>query len=239
VTAEKRIREAIRSLAVIAESAPDVRLLLAGEVVPTYDMHVEARRLGVEDKVVCLGYVAEDMIDDVLSASDVGLCMRWPTSRETSASWLRWLASGKPSIVTDLVHTADVPVINPRDWTVLDAEGSDRAVSVSVEMIDEADLLTFAMRRLARDGRMRARLGDNARELSARRFRIDRMIIEYEDALMAALEYAAPAAAVVAEQPAHFRSDGFRFAGELLREARLPPDRVAGLWTDTRGGIDD
>ena len=85
VTAEKRIREAIRSLAAIAESAPEVRLLLSGEPVPTYDMRAEARRLGFEDKVVFLGYLPEDMVDDVLVASDVTLCMRWPTSRETSA----------------------------------------------------------------------------------------------------------------------------------------------------------
>jgi glycosyltransferase involved in cell wall biosynthesis len=239
VTAEKRIREAIRSLAAIAESTPAVRLLLAGEPVPTYDMRAEARRLGVEDKVVFLGYVPEDMVDDVLAASDVTLCMRWPTSRETSASWLRCLAAEKPSIVTDLVHTADVPVINPRDWTVLGAEGSDRAVSVSVEMIDEPQLLTFAMRRLARDGRMRARLGVHARELWARRFQMDRMIIEYEQAITSALACAAPEAAAVADQPPHLRADGFAWTAELLRESRISPDRIAGLWTETRGRIDD
>ena len=239
VTAEKRIREAIRSLAAIAESAPEVRLLLAGEPVPTYDMRAEARRLGVEDKVIFLGYLPEDMVDDVLVASDVTLCMRWPTSRETSASWLRCLAAGKPSIVTDLVHTADVPVINPRDWTVLAAGDSDRAVAVSVEMIDEADLLTFAMRRLARDGRMRTRLGVNARELWARRFQMNRMMSEYEHAITAALACAAPGAAAVAEQPPHLRDGGFAFTGELLREMRIPPDRITGLWTDTRGRIDD
>ena len=239
VTPEKRIREAIRSLAAIAETAPDVRLVLAGEPVPTYDMRAEARRLGVEDKVVFLGYIPEDMVDDVLAASDVTLCMRWPTSRETSASWLRCLAAGKPSIVTDLVHTADVPVINPRDWTVLAAGDSDRAVSVSVEMIDEAVLLTFAMRRLARDGRMRARLAVNASELWARRFRMDRMIIEYERAITAALTSVAPGGAAVAEQPPHLRSDGFAFTAELLLDSRLSEGRIAGLWTDTRGRIDD
>ncbi len=237
VTPEKRIREAIRSLAAITESAPEVRLLLAGEPVPTYDMRAEARRLGVEDKVLVLGYLQEDAVDDVLEASDVTLCMRWPTSRETSASWLRCLAAGKPSIVTDLVHTADVPVINPRDWTVLGAGNSDGAVSVSVEMIDEPALLTFAMRRLARDGRMRARLGANARELWARRFRIDRMIPAYENAITAALASVAPAAAV--GQPPHLRSDGVEFTRELLEASRLSARDVTGLWTDTPGYFND
>lgn len=235
VTPEKRIREAIRSLAAIVESAPDVRLLIAGEQVPGYDMRGEARRLGVEDKVVFLDYIHEDVIDDVLEASDVCLCMRWPTSRETSASWLRCLAAGKPSIVTDLVHTADVPVINPRDWTVRGGGGSDRAVSVSVEMINEPDLLTFAMRRLARDSRMRSRLGISARELWAQRFQMDRMTVDYEHAIADALACVAPDAAALAGQPSHLRSNGVEFADELLRHSRIPPGRIAGLWTDTRG----
>jgi hypothetical protein len=45
--------------------------------------------------------------------------MRWPTSRETSASWLRCLAAGKPTISTDLVHTVDIPTLDPRNWSVL------------------------------------------------------------------------------------------------------------------------
>ena len=52
------------------------------------------------------------------ASTDVCLCLRWPTARETSASWLRCLAAGKPTIVTDLVHTADVAVLDPRSWTL-------------------------------------------------------------------------------------------------------------------------
>lgn len=231
VTAEKRIREAIRALAAIAGTAPDVRLVLAGEAVATYDMRAEARRLGVEDKVVFLGYVPEDTVDDVLAASDVSLCMRWPTSRETSASWLRCLAAGKPTIVTDLVHTADVPVINPGDWRVLGAGDSNGAVSVSVEMIHEPELLTFAMRRLARDERMRGRLGANARKLWARRFRIDRMVLDYEHAIAAALASVAPP--TPPGQPHHLRSDALEFTRELMEESGLSARDIAGLWTDT------
>jgi hypothetical protein len=179
------------------------------------------------------------MVDDVLAASDVCLCMRWPTSRETSASWLRCLAAGKPTIVTDLLHTADVPVLNPSNWTVLGAGDSDRAVAVSIEMIDEANLLTFAMRRLAGDARMRGRLGVNARDLWERRFHMDRMMIEYEHALADALSCPAPVRAAVAEQPQHLREGGFAFTGELLRESRISPERITGLWADTRGRIDD
>src|SRR5581483_2954335 len=44
-----------------------------------------------------------------LAASDVCLCLRWPTALETSAWWLRCMAAARATIVSDLAHTADVP----------------------------------------------------------------------------------------------------------------------------------
>ena len=119
VTPEKRVREAMRALASVIESAPHAHLLVAGEAVDYYDLQSEAERLGLSGRVTFSGYLADEDIDDYLAASDVCLCMRWPTSRETSASWLRCLAAGKPTISTDLVHTVDIPTLDPRNWSVL------------------------------------------------------------------------------------------------------------------------
>jgi hypothetical protein len=126
VTPEKRVREALRALASVAEAAPRAHLLIAGETVDYYDLHAEAEALGIGERVTFAGYLADEEIDDYLDASDVCLCMRWPTSRETSASWLRCLAAGKPTISTDLVHTVDVPTLDPRNWSVLDARLKSR-----------------------------------------------------------------------------------------------------------------
>ena len=113
--------------------------------------------------------------------------MRWPTSRETSASWLRCLAAGRPTISTDLVHTVDIPTLDPRNWSVLaspnagtskdkrDLESETKPVGVSIDILDEDHSLTLAMRRLATDEGLRARLGANARELWQRRFRLEAM----------------------------------------------------------------
>ena len=126
VTPEKRVREAMRALAAIAPGAPRVHLLIAGETVDYYDMLAEAEALGLSGRVTLTGYLADEDIDDHVAASDVCLCMRWPSSRETSASWLRCLAAGKATISTDLVHTVDVPTLDPRDWTVLEARLKSR-----------------------------------------------------------------------------------------------------------------
>ncbi len=92
---------------------------MTGEAVDYYDLQAEAERLALSGRVTFSGYLADEDIDDYLAASDVCLCLRWPTSRETSASWLRCLAAGKPTISTDLVHTVDIPTLDPRNWSVL------------------------------------------------------------------------------------------------------------------------
>jgi glycosyltransferase involved in cell wall biosynthesis len=119
VTPEKRVREAMRALASVMESAPRAHFLVAGEAVDYYDLQSEAESLGLSGRVTFSGYLADEDIDDYLAASDICLCLRWPTSRETSASWLRCLAAGNPTISTDLVHTVDVPTLDPRNWSVL------------------------------------------------------------------------------------------------------------------------
>src|SRR2546430_12142591 len=51
-----------------------------------------------------------------LAACDVTLNLRWPTARETSGPWLRALAAARATVITDLVHHADVPSLDPRTW---------------------------------------------------------------------------------------------------------------------------
>ncbi len=184
VTAEKRIAQAIRGLASIVEVLPDVHLLLVGEAADDCDPLAEARALGralgiekLEKNVTIAGFVSDQEMGDYLAAADVCLCMRWPSSRETSASWLRCLAAGRPTVITDLVHTSDIPALDPRTWTLLHAPQPDSGqggrkksgpvdpVCVSIDIVDEDHSLRLAMRRLATDARLRASLGRRARRL--------------------------------------------------------------------------
>ena len=52
----------------------------------------------------------------LLQAADICACLRWPTNGETSASWLRAMAAGRATIITDLAHQPEVPVVDPRGW---------------------------------------------------------------------------------------------------------------------------
>ncbi len=219
VTPEKRIREAIRALAAMSEAVPDAHVLLAGDTVDYYDPLADARALGVEHKVSVAGYVADDEIDDYIAAADVCLCMRWPTSRETSASWLRCLGAGRPTVTTDLVHTVDIPTIDARNGSLL---GSGDPVGASVDILDEKHSLSLALRRLAQDSRLRDTLGHNARVLWNSRFRLDQMIESYEKVIHLAMKTPQPAAARRAALPAHLLADGTEHGRSILRDAGFP-----------------
>ena len=233
VTPEKRLREAIRALASIVETAPHAHLLVAGETVDYYDLQAEAERLDVSTRVTISGYVSDDEIDNYVAASDVCLCMRWPTSRETSASWLRCLAAGKPTISTDLVHTGDIPTLDPRNWSVVAAfeTGTTNAVEppadappvgVSIDILDEGHSLKLALRRLATDEKLRLALGSNARELWARRFKLETMVEGYRTAIARILQAAPRDADGLKTLPDHLRATGTEHAESLVKEILGP-----------------
>ena len=109
----------------------------------------------------------------------------WWTAQDR-ARGLRWLAAGKPTIVTDLVHASDVPVLDPRDWTVAgrpsarDAAGRPiDPVAVAVDILDEDHSLGLAAARLATDPALRAELGRAARRLWETRYTLERMAAGY------------------------------------------------------------
>ena len=244
VTPAKRIPRAIRQFAAVAARVPSARLLIAGSVVDHYDPAADARSCGVEDRVTIAGHVPNEEVADYLEAADVCLCLRWPTSRETSAGWLRCIAAGRPTIVTDLAHTAHVPAYDPRGWAVVrtparrtDAAGwpvPDEPVCVSIDLLDEDHSLQLAMQRLATDAPFRLRLGHDARAYWSERHTLAGMVSAYVTLLDAALTAPMPDPAAVAALPAHFRSDGTEHASRLLQTMGLDETAIAALWTGER-----
>lgn len=257
VTPEKRISQAIQALASIAEALPHAHLLLAGETVNYYDPRAEAARLRVSERVAVAGFVVEEELAAYLAAADVCLCLRWPSSRETSASWLRCLAAGKATIVTDLVHTVEVPALDPRDWRVLHAPALSRVegpalspvegplapadestepvvtepACVSLDILDEDHSLRLAMRRLGTDAQLRDALGRSARRLWLARFTLERMVQGYREAIDAACAVPVPDKSMRTRLPRHFSTDGTEHAARLLGEMGLAPATIAEIWS--------
>ena len=124
LTPEKRIPQVLAALRAIQPHAPSARLLLAGAPATQYDVAAAIAAHGLEDRVTLTGYLERDAdLTDHIAACDVSLNLRWPTARETSGPWLRALAAGRPTVITDLVHNGDVPSLDPRTWTAREVGG--------------------------------------------------------------------------------------------------------------------
>jgi glycosyltransferase involved in cell wall biosynthesis len=225
ITPEKRIAQVFEALAAVRREVPGVRLRLIGENAAHYALWQDVARHRVGDLIEITGYVDDTHLDAELAAADVCLCLRWPTAHETSASWIRCLAAGRPTVVTDQLTTVDVPTLDPRHWqlrhTRTDAASVfqppnplDAAVAVSIEMADEAHMLRQAVRRLATDASLRARLGTNARLWWEAHHTLDRMQRDYRRVLHWAA--ALPDPPVPSQWPSHLLPDPAVFARSLI-----------------------
>jgi glycosyltransferase involved in cell wall biosynthesis len=216
VTPEKRLLPLLEAAAVVRRYHPALRILLVGPEHAHFDVRAVALAVGVADLLTITGYVDERELPAYLGAVDVVSSLRFPSAGETSASWLRALAAGRPTVITDLAQLADVPTIDPRSRTVVHARPTiepQMPVAVSIDIVDEVHSLVLALKALASDASLRRRLGASALEYWRAHHTIAHMIEHYERAI--ARGAAAPVPAVTL--PAHLRSDGFEHARDLAR----------------------
>jgi phosphatidylinositol alpha-1,6-mannosyltransferase len=215
VTPEKRIAQIIRAIGAVSDRHPHLHLMLVGSEAAYYDVRADAAAHGIADRVHITGYVTDEELSAYLFAADVCACLRWPTNRETSASWLRCLAAGRATIITELAHLGDVPTLDPRGWRLKDTSREPRAaVAVSIDPLDEDHSLQLALDRLVADGQLRARLGHAARDWWHTHHRLEVMADAYVDAIATAMATRAPSPAL----PAHLLADGSSHLRELARE---------------------
>jgi glycosyltransferase involved in cell wall biosynthesis len=188
VAAEKRIDALLQSLATLSAGGRDVYLLIVGEADHYAELSEQLARHGVADRVRVTGHVAEDAMAHHLAAADACLCLRWPTAKETSASWLRCLAAARATVITDLAHLSDIPA----------------SVALRVDLLDENHSLELAMRRLADDSRLREELGAAGHSYWSAGHTLGAMADDYRRVLIQAAARAIP---VVDDLPSHFTDD--------------------------------
>jgi glycosyltransferase involved in cell wall biosynthesis len=236
LTPEKRIPQILAAFRATLPYAPDARLLFAGAPAAHYDIAADIAAQGLADRVTVTPYLESDEeLTDHIAACDVSLNLRWPTARETSGPWLQALAVGRATIVTDLVHLADTPSLDPRTWmenglsafgfrlweeatessvpSVLKPKAqSPKPLCVAIDLLDENHSLRLAMRRLATDGALRADLGAAAREWWRRNYSLDGMVEDYERVMRDAAARPQPPVTL----PAQMRQPGDRKLRTLL-----------------------
>jgi glycosyltransferase involved in cell wall biosynthesis len=167
LTREKQIETVARAVARAAATLPLLRLLLVGPVPDPAALDRLLARLGVRERTVVAGRVPFGEIPAHIEVADLVVHLRHPTARETSAALLRVLAQGRPTVISDLEHQADIP-----------GEAVARA-----DLTDEEGEVTRAILRLASRPAERARLGAAARAFVSREHSPERCREAYQAAL--------------------------------------------------------
>jgi glycosyltransferase involved in cell wall biosynthesis len=230
LTADKRLPEILRAFATTRARRDKVRLVLAGTPSPALDGRALASTLGIAESTTIVPAPNDDRFDDLIEAVDVCLNLRWPTALETSGPWLRALAAGRATVITDLAHQAHLPSLDPRTWELHaparpGASKAD-AIAVAVDLRDEEHSLRMAMHRLADDAALRDALGRAGRRHWEAEHTVDRMVDDYERVLARAAALPAPAP----ELPTALRPDYLAGLADLAPGVTIdwPSRTIAG-----------
>ena len=164
----KRMEAALRAFRRFREAEPDALYLLVGSVSPSYDLDAVIRRLDLRHAVHATGYVSAAQFALCVAASDLCLNLRWPTAGETSASLLRLLGAGRPTLVTATGAFEELP--------------DDVCAKVDVGPAEREQIWAYAKLIHAAPG-IAARLGANARHFVAHTHSLERAARGYLDFL--------------------------------------------------------
>ena len=225
VTPEKRIAQVIRTIAALAARHAHLHLVLVGSSVAHYDAIADAAAAGVRERVHLTGFVPDEELAAYMASADICACLRWPTNRETSASWLRCLAAGRPTLITELAHLGHLPTLDPRGWRLLNTSPESREpIAVTIDPLDEEHSLQLALERLIVDRGLRDRIGSAAKAWWLAHHQLDAMADAYEVVLAAASTAPAPSITL----PSHLLNDGTGQVKSLAAALRMT-ERIADM----------
>ena len=164
INAYKRLESALRTLAALRAEGREAHYLLVGSVSPNFDLTSLIRRMNLAEYVHVTGYVPRDQFEDYVAAADLCLNLRHPTAGETSASLLRLLGAGKPTLVTATGSFAELP--------------AGIVAQVDPDASEEALLLAYC-RALLDQPALAAALGQAARSYVAREHTLEASAAHY------------------------------------------------------------
>jgi glycosyltransferase involved in cell wall biosynthesis len=99
----------------------------------------------------------------LLREADVVVSLPWPPHGEPQTLVLAAMAAGKPVIVFESAASAEWPVLDPQTWQPRGLT-KEAPIAVSIDPRDEEHSLVLAIRRLAAEPALRAKIGQAARD---------------------------------------------------------------------------
>ncbi len=207
ITAEKRVSAVLTAMQALEREGLPVFAMIVGDPDGYAPMTREVAARGLEGRVRVTGHVADEAVGGHLAAADVCLCLRWPTALETSAAWLRCVAAGRATVISDLAHLVDIPA----------------DVAARVDPVDEASSLLGVMRRLCSDKMWRETLAAKGHAYWLASHTVEKMAADYARLLPGTASRPAPSPAGL---PDHFLADYADFARETIRHVGVSVDML-------------
>lgn len=165
----KRIIPILEAVAALREKYDHIKYYIVGDVLDEIknEMQNFIEKHHMQDSVITTGNIDMQAFKDYIQMSDVCLNLRYPYYGETSASFMRILAAGKPAIVTDIGSFSEVP-----DDCCMKI-GYDNEIQEIIGCIDT----------IMKDPGLLQYYGNNARKFAETYLDIDKIVLEYYDLL--------------------------------------------------------
>lgn len=161
----KRIFQILQALLPILEENEKVKYYIVGRVLDPEILEY-IKKMGLQEKVVITGFVKDiEIFKDYIDLSDICLNLRYPYYGETSASFMRILAAGKSSIVTDIGAFSEIP--------------DNCCVKIGYDEDTEVTEIEQAVRKLIRDKEYAASLGENAIKFAQEKLDVRKSAAQY------------------------------------------------------------
>jgi hypothetical protein len=156
-----------------------------------------------------------------LRADDVVVALEWPPTGSAPIDALRTMAAGLSTIVFETEAVAAWPTLDPQTWKPRGYLTAKPPIAISIDPRDEVHSLMLAMRRLAQDVGLRARLGKAAQAWAREQATVAIAAPAWEAALVEAMRTPPPATQGL---PPHLFEDGTAAARSILREFDVSVD---------------
>ena len=172
VTPEKGIVSILKVLKKIAAEFPQVRYLIVGERGEEFNIDLLCKKLGLSQRVTITGFVTREEFFNYIAISHIGINLRYPTARETSATLLRIMAMRKPVLTSDLLHLSDLP----------------DDIVMKIPVVDEEKALYTSLRQLIKNPQLREKLGSEGLRFVKEKHSLEGMSQEYLRCLKKGIE---------------------------------------------------
>ncbi len=164
ITPPKQIQLTLKALGKIKDELPDFKFILVGEPFDKDWLNDIIEENGLRDNVVVTGFISLEDMHLYIASSDFSVSLRYPSAGETSATLMRSIGKGVPSIIFNYASYSDF--------------SSKIAYKIKLDTHNTM-YLENAIKALCADKEMRSELGENCLKVISTVHNVENVIEKY------------------------------------------------------------